>query len=91
MKCSEFAILKVDTVKDGDELIFVQLQVTVVGVIRGVAPFVTYTLYSVDDMTGPPLKVKLWMNSEVGSTDSRSTHCNTASPYVCCIISSPWY
>lgn len=42
-------------------------QVTLVGVIRGVTPFVTYILYSVDDMTGPPFKVKLWMNGEVGS------------------------
>ncbi|XP_075867732.1 replication protein A 32 kDa subunit-like [Nelusetta ayraudi] len=39
-------------------------QVSVVGIIRGVAPFATYIQYSVDDMTGPPLKVKLWIHSE---------------------------
>lgn len=61
------------------------LQVTVVGVIRGVSPFATYILYSVDDMTGPPLKVKLWMNSEVGSTDSSSTHCSASFHRFCSI------
>lgn len=49
-------------------LIPLTLQVSLVGIIRGVAPFVTYVQYSVDDMTGPPLKVKLWVHTEVGST-----------------------
>ncbi|TDH04467.1 hypothetical protein EPR50_G00152930 [Perca flavescens] len=35
-------------------------QVSVVGIIRGSAPFVTNIQYSVDDMTGPPLNVKQW-------------------------------
>ncbi|XP_054911978.1 replication protein A 32 kDa subunit-like [Poeciliopsis prolifica] len=39
-------------------------QVSVVGVIRGFAPFVTNVQYAVDDMTGPPLNVKLWVNME---------------------------
>ncbi|KAK5612015.1 hypothetical protein CRENBAI_002025 [Crenichthys baileyi] len=39
-------------------------QVSVVGIIRGFAPFVTNVQYSVDDMTGPPLNVKRWVNME---------------------------
>lgn len=39
-------------------------QVSVVGIIRGYAPFVTNVQYSVDDMTGPPLNVKQWVNEE---------------------------
>ncbi|KAM7372804.1 hypothetical protein PAMP_007701 [Pampus punctatissimus] len=39
-------------------------QVSIVGVIRGLAPFVTNIQYSVDDMTGPPLNVKQWVNTE---------------------------
>ncbi|XP_047240259.1 replication protein A 32 kDa subunit-like isoform X2 [Girardinichthys multiradiatus] len=39
-------------------------QVSVVGIIRGFAPFVTNVQYSVDDMTGPPLNVKRWVNVE---------------------------
>ncbi|XP_074470305.1 replication protein A 32 kDa subunit-like isoform X1 [Sebastes fasciatus] len=39
-------------------------QVSVVGIIRGLAPFVTNIQYSVDDMTGPPLTVKQWVNTE---------------------------
>ncbi|TKS88991.1 Replication protein A 32 kDa subunit-A [Collichthys lucidus] len=35
-------------------------QVSVVGIVRGFAPFVTNVQYSVDDMTGPPLNVKQW-------------------------------
>ncbi|XP_075305467.1 replication protein A 32 kDa subunit-like, partial [Odontesthes bonariensis] len=42
-------------------------QVSVVGIIRGFAPFVTNVQYSVDDMTGPPLNVKLWVNMEDGT------------------------
>lgn len=48
-------------------LCFLLLQVSVVGVVRGFAPFVTNIQYSVDDMTGPPLNVKQWVNTEVGS------------------------
>ncbi|XP_076610661.1 replication protein A 32 kDa subunit-like [Chaetodon auriga] len=39
-------------------------QVSVVGIMRGYAPFVTNVQYSVDDMTGPPLNVKQWVNTE---------------------------
>ncbi|XP_027142511.1 replication protein A 32 kDa subunit-like isoform X2 [Larimichthys crocea] len=39
-------------------------QVSVVGIIRGFAPFVTNVQYSVDDMTGPPLNVKQWVGEE---------------------------
>ncbi|XP_022073517.1 replication protein A 32 kDa subunit-like [Acanthochromis polyacanthus] len=39
-------------------------QVSVVGIVRGFAPFVTNIQYSVDDMTGPPLKVMQWVNTE---------------------------
>ncbi|XP_056277293.1 replication protein A 32 kDa subunit-like [Pseudoliparis swirei] len=42
-------------------------QVSVVGVIGGVAPFVTNIQFSVDDMTGPPLNVKQWVNAEDGA------------------------
>ncbi|XP_041665351.1 replication protein A 32 kDa subunit-like [Cheilinus undulatus] len=42
-------------------------QLSVVGVIRGYAPFVTNVQYSLDDMTGPPLNVKQWVNSEDGA------------------------
>lgn len=38
--------------------------VSVVGIVRGFAPFVTNVQYSVDDMTGPPLKVMQWVNTE---------------------------
>ncbi|KAM8767785.1 replication protein A 32 kDa subunit-like isoform 1-T1 [Acanthopagrus schlegelii] len=39
-------------------------QVSVVGIIRGFAPFVTYIQYSVDDMTGPALNVKQWVSED---------------------------
>ncbi|XP_069032647.1 replication protein A 32 kDa subunit-like [Embiotoca jacksoni] len=39
-------------------------QVSLVGVVRAFAPFVTNIQYSVDDMTGPPLNVKQWANTE---------------------------
>ncbi|XP_038580702.1 replication protein A 32 kDa subunit-like isoform X1 [Micropterus salmoides] len=38
-------------------------QVSIVGLLRGFAPFVTNIQYSVDDMTGPPLNVKQWVNA----------------------------
>ncbi|KAM7383787.1 hypothetical protein PAMA_011242 [Pampus argenteus] len=44
--------------------VLLSLQVSIVGVIRGLAPFVTNVQYSVDDMTGPPLNVKQWLNAE---------------------------
>lgn len=46
---------------------FLSLQVSIVGIIRGFAPFVTNVQYSVDDMTGPPLNVRQWLHSEVSS------------------------
>ncbi|CAB1429420.1 unnamed protein product [Pleuronectes platessa] len=39
-------------------------QVSVVGVIRECSPFESIVQYSVDDMTGPPLNVKQWVNKE---------------------------
>ncbi|XP_040909722.1 replication protein A 32 kDa subunit-like isoform X2 [Toxotes jaculatrix] len=39
-------------------------QVSVVGVIREYSPSVTNILFSVDDMTGPPISVKQWVNAE---------------------------
>ncbi|XP_070703230.1 replication protein A 32 kDa subunit-like [Pempheris klunzingeri] len=39
-------------------------QVSVVGVVRALSHFVTNIQYSVDDMTGPPLNVKQWVNAE---------------------------
>ncbi|XP_008419511.1 replication protein A 32 kDa subunit-like isoform X2 [Poecilia reticulata] len=53
-------------------------QVSVVGVIRGFAPFVTNVQYAVDDMTGPPLNVKLWVNME----DSAQTTASSPGMYV---------
>ncbi|XP_072227199.1 replication protein A 32 kDa subunit-like [Leuresthes tenuis] len=53
-------------------------QISVVGVIRGFAPFVTNIQYSVDDMTGPPLNVKLWVNME----DSTQTTIASPGTYV---------
>ncbi|KAG8005018.1 Replication protein A 32 kDa subunit, partial [Nibea albiflora] len=41
--------------------------VSVVGIVRGFAPFVTNIQYSVDDMTGPPLNVKQWVHEEASS------------------------
>lgn len=45
-------------------LCFLSLQVSVVGIIRAYAPFVTNIQYSVDDMTGPCLSVRQWVNPE---------------------------
>ncbi|XP_036418471.1 replication protein A 32 kDa subunit-like [Colossoma macropomum] len=39
-------------------------QVTVVGIVRRTKPAVAYVVYSLDDMTGPPLDVKQWMDLE---------------------------
>uniref|UniRef100_A0A8C5EA88 Replication protein A C-terminal domain-containing protein n=1 Tax=Gouania willdenowi TaxID=441366 RepID=A0A8C5EA88_GOUWI len=39
-------------------------QVSVVGAVRGFSSFFTSVLYSVDDMTAPPLPVKQWLSSE---------------------------
>ncbi|XP_071402910.1 replication protein A 32 kDa subunit-like [Centroberyx affinis] len=39
-------------------------QVSVVGVIRGFVPFLSNVQHSVDDMTGPPIDVKQWVNTE---------------------------
>uniref|UniRef100_A0A3Q4BHE4 Replication protein A C-terminal domain-containing protein n=1 Tax=Mola mola TaxID=94237 RepID=A0A3Q4BHE4_MOLML len=45
-------------------------QVSIVGIVRGFTPFVTNMQYSVDDMTGPPLCVKQWLNEEDWSLTS---------------------
>uniref|UniRef100_A0A8D3BET0 Replication protein A 32 kDa subunit-like n=1 Tax=Scophthalmus maximus TaxID=52904 RepID=A0A8D3BET0_SCOMX len=42
-------------------------QVSVVGVVRECSPLATSVRYSVDDMTGPPLNVKQWVNTEDGA------------------------
>ncbi|XP_074543238.1 replication protein A 32 kDa subunit-like [Halichoeres trimaculatus] len=42
-------------------------QVSVVGIIRANAPFVTNIQYSVDDMTGPLLCVRQWVTSEANA------------------------
>ncbi|XP_038132210.1 replication protein A 32 kDa subunit-like [Cyprinodon tularosa] len=39
-------------------------QVSIVGIVRGFAPFLTNVQYLVDDMTGPPMNVKLWITME---------------------------
>ncbi|KAI9548611.1 hypothetical protein NQZ68_007478 [Dissostichus eleginoides] len=39
-------------------------QVSVVGIVRELLPFVKYVQYALDDMTGPPLTVRQWVNSE---------------------------
>ncbi|KAK9526313.1 hypothetical protein VZT92_015021 [Zoarces viviparus] len=39
-------------------------QVSVVGIMRGFASFEKDIKFSVDDMTGPPLNVKQWVNAE---------------------------
>ncbi|XP_072530733.1 replication protein A 32 kDa subunit-like [Salminus brasiliensis] len=39
-------------------------QVSVVGVIRRTKPSVAHVVYTLDDMTGPPVDVKQWMNLE---------------------------
>ncbi|XP_047461556.1 replication protein A 32 kDa subunit-like [Mugil cephalus] len=50
--------------KDGFAICDLELnQVAVVGVVRGFAPFATNIQYYVDDMTGPPLNVRQWVNS----------------------------
>nr|XP_019946116.1 PREDICTED: replication protein A 32 kDa subunit-like [Paralichthys olivaceus] len=43
-------------------------QVSVVGIIRGFSPFPANIQYSVDDMTGPLLNVKQWLNKEDSGT-----------------------
>uniref|UniRef100_A0A3B4Y6E7 Replication protein A C-terminal domain-containing protein n=1 Tax=Seriola lalandi dorsalis TaxID=1841481 RepID=A0A3B4Y6E7_SERLL len=40
------------------------LQVSVVGVVRALSHFATNVQYAVDDMTGPRLNVKQWVNEE---------------------------
>lgn len=39
-------------------------QVSIVGIVRSSSPCATYDLYYVDDMTGPPLPVRQWINTE---------------------------
>ncbi|XP_026798159.3 replication protein A 32 kDa subunit-A isoform X1 [Pangasianodon hypophthalmus] len=46
-------------------------QVTVVGLIRRAKPTMTHLVYSLDDMTGPALDVKQWLNLE----DVNMNHC----------------
>ena len=54
----------------GDKLLVLlplTVQVSIVGIVRKYAPFVTNIQYSVDDMTGPPLCVKQWLHEEASS------------------------
>ncbi|XP_054600941.1 replication protein A 32 kDa subunit-A isoform X3 [Nothobranchius furzeri] len=39
-------------------------QVSVVGIVRGIVPDLSNVQLFVDDVTGPPLNVKLWINME---------------------------
>ncbi|KAK0145840.1 Replication protein A subunit [Merluccius polli] len=39
-------------------------QASIVGVVRRCVPFDNHVQYRVDDMTGPPVDVKLWVNTE---------------------------
>lgn len=48
------------------------LQVSILGVIREFDPYVMNIEYTVDDMTGPPLNVKQWVNTEASSIKSLS-------------------
>lgn len=49
-------------------LVLFLLQVSVVGVVRECSPLATSVRYSVDDMTGPPLNVKQWVNTEASGS-----------------------
>lgn len=51
------------------------MQVSVVGIIRGSAPFVTNIQYRVDDMTAAPLTVKQWINTEASSITGPFQNC----------------
>lgn len=53
------------------------LQVSLVGVVRSSAPTETNVQYSLDDMTGPPLVVKQWVDTEVGNPGN---HVRTETP-----------
>ncbi|XP_072303194.1 replication protein A 32 kDa subunit-like [Eucyclogobius newberryi] len=39
-------------------------QVSLVGIVRSSSPCTTYNQYFVDDMTGPPLTVRQWINTD---------------------------
>ncbi|CAL9691189.1 unnamed protein product [Knipowitschia caucasica] len=44
-------------------------QVSVVGIVRSSCPCATYNQFCVDDMTGPPLTVRQWTNTDSESSD----------------------
>ncbi|XP_017576916.2 replication protein A 32 kDa subunit-like isoform X1 [Pygocentrus nattereri] len=46
-------------------------QVGVVGIVRRTKPAVAYVVYSLDDMTGPSLDVKQWMDLEAANMNDR--------------------
>lgn len=46
-------------------LLFLSSQITLVGVIRNMEKSMTNIQYKVDDMTGPPMDVKQWVDTEV--------------------------
>ncbi|KAM9434930.1 replication protein A 32 kDa subunit-like isoform 2-T2 [Clarias gariepinus] len=65
MPCSVSQLLSATEHKDSFFIKDVELQqVTVVGLIRSSKTTPTHLLYSLDDMTGPPLEVKQWLNLE---------------------------
>uniref|UniRef100_A0A3B4E757 OB domain-containing protein n=1 Tax=Pygocentrus nattereri TaxID=42514 RepID=A0A3B4E757_PYGNA len=49
----------------------VSTQVGVVGIVRRTKPAVAYVVYSLDDMTGPSLDVKQWMDLEAANMNDR--------------------
>lgn len=54
-----------------NHLLFVS-QVTIVGIIRNTEKSMTNIQYKVDDMTGAPMDVKQWVDTEVRGRESFS-------------------
>uniref|UniRef100_UPI003AAD5271 replication protein A 32 kDa subunit-like n=1 Tax=Centroberyx gerrardi TaxID=166262 RepID=UPI003AAD5271 len=65
LPCTVSQLLSVSEVNDAFVIGDCEVnQVSVVGVIRRFVPFLSNIQYSVDDMTGPPIDVKQWVNTE---------------------------
>ncbi|KAF5909144.1 Nuclear inhibitor of protein phosphatase 1, partial [Clarias magur] len=65
MPCSVSQLLSATEHKDSFFIKDMELQqVTVVGLIRSTKKTPTHLVFSLDDMTGPPLEVKQWLNLE---------------------------
>ncbi|MCJ8749667.1 hypothetical protein PDJAM_G00178990 [Pangasius djambal] len=72
MPCTVSQLLSAREHRDSFFIRDVELnQVTVVGLIRRAKPTTTHLVYSLDDMTGPALDVKQWLNLE----DVNMNHC----------------